>query len=143
MKKNTLEITITIVLVIVLIFALGNVFKNRKKGIVKAKPIKIATPAEEKTSAAAGSMKSWKELEKFAENLKCARDPFTYAPTYSAGGSGDLKLDGILYDKESPKAMINGIILGVGERIDNYTVSAITPDSVLLTDGANEIELKL
>lgn len=47
--------------------------------------------------------------------------------------------DAILFNKESNRS----IILKEGEKFKNWTVKSIRMDSILLTDGKNESELKI
>lgn len=59
------------------------------------------------------------------------------------GDAADLKLAGILWDKEKPQAIINNEVVNVGNSVGNYSVAEIRQYSVVLTDGSNVFELKL
>ena len=143
MKKSTIEIIITSVLIIILIFSVSNIFKSRKKRLAKKRPAEIATVKQKKPEVSAALAKvTYEDLEERVKELEWGRNPFVYKPTYSVGAQGDLILDGIVWDKQNPKAMINELIVGVGEKIGKYTVIGITPDSVILTDGIDRIRLK-
>ncbi|MFA5090840.1 MAG: hypothetical protein WC510_07470 [Candidatus Omnitrophota bacterium] len=51
-------------------------------------------------------------------------------------------LEGIIYDRESPLVIINGKILKEKDRIDNFEIRKITPDSIELLnvkDGATVV----
>jgi hypothetical protein len=142
-KKETIEIAVTSVLILVLIFAVSNAFRGRKKRVIQ-RPVGLATLGQRQPDSLKPSARPKpKDLESRMKELKWTRDPFIYTPTYAMGTTEDLKLDGIVWDKKSPKAMIGGVIVGVGERIGEYSIIGITPDSVILTDGENEIKLKL
>ncbi len=52
-------------------------------------------------------------------------------------------LKGILWDEESPKAIINSSILGVGGQIGKNTVVDIKKSSVILNDGRDNHEFLL
>jgi hypothetical protein len=52
-----------------------------------------------------------------------------------------LMVEGILWDNQSPKVMINGNILGTGEKIGDVTVMDIKTNSVVLKDAEGEFEL--
>lgn len=52
-------------------------------------------------------------------------------------------LDGIMWRKDNPKAIIGGEIVGVGNSVSGYTVTAIEPDSVVLHSGTEEITIEL
>ena len=52
-------------------------------------------------------------------------------------------LSGIIWDEQDPKAVVDGNIVGVGDRVGLNTVVEITQDRVILSDGSSEIELRL
>ena len=52
-------------------------------------------------------------------------------------------LNGILWDEENPKALINNIILEIGDKIEENTIIDIKHDRVILNDGTNDFELRL
>ena len=52
-----------------------------------------------------------------------------------------LMIEGILWDQQSPKVMINGNILGVGEKFGSVTIVDIKPNTVILKDKDAEVEL--
>ena len=54
-----------------------------------------------------------------------------------------LSLNGIMWDEESPKAIVNDEIIGVGDKIDENTVVDIKKDSVILNDGISDFELEM
>ena len=54
-----------------------------------------------------------------------------------------LVLNGIVWDKTNPQAIINDEILGVGDVIGKNKVVSINQDSVMLNDGTADLELKL
>ena len=55
----------------------------------------------------------------------------------------DLKLEGITYNPQNPTAIINDNVLRVGSEIDGFKVKEILPDTVILTDGIEELLLTL
>ncbi|UCD15794.1 MAG: hypothetical protein JSV34_01735 [Candidatus Omnitrophota bacterium] len=63
--------------------------------------------------------------------------------SFDAGLSGQLILNGILWDSERPLVIINGVTLGVGGKINGNTVIDIQKDKVILNDGVSEFQLKL
>lgn len=67
------------------------------------------------------------------------RSPFM--PSGSA--SSDLVLNGIIWNKDKPRAMIGDVIVGKGDRIAENTVVGIKPDRIILNDGVKDFELKL
>ncbi len=54
-----------------------------------------------------------------------------------------LNLEGIAWDKENPKAVINARIVGVGEDIEGRKVVDIAQDRVIVNDGVKNEELRL
>ena len=69
------------------------------------------------------------------------RSPFVLQKSkkYDSG----LILGGIFWDKDKPQAIINNQIVGLGDELEGYKVIEIKKDHVILSDGANKIELKL
>lgn len=67
------------------------------------------------------------------------RNPFL--PKGSSSAASDLA--GILWDEKSPKAIIGGIVVGIGDRVGGNTVVDIQKDRVILNDGAKDFEVGL
>ena len=54
----------------------------------------------------------------------------------------ELYIEGIMWDKTDPKAIINGDIVGIGETVESKTIVDITSSSVIFKDGdGKEFEL--
>ncbi|MDD5449468.1 MAG: hypothetical protein PHO42_02595 [Candidatus Omnitrophica bacterium] len=53
----------------------------------------------------------------------------------------DAGLAGILWDEKSPKAIIGGSIVGIGDKIGGNTVVDIQKDRVILNDGSENFEI--
>jgi hypothetical protein len=76
-----------------------------------------------------------------AAALGWERDPFTGG---SAGGSvSGFDLSGILWDAQSPIAMINGQMVRIGDQVEGYRVVEITQSTVLLSDGGQAVNLSI
>jgi hypothetical protein len=72
------------------------------------------------------------------------RDPFEAVKSdVGARTSGNLVLHGILFDEERPSAIINGMVVCVGDKISGCTVIQIERSSVTLDGGAEQYKLKL
>ena len=71
-----------------------------------------------------------------------SRNPFTLQKTSSKAFKG-LILDGIMWDKEKPLAIINGRIVKIGDTVSGNTVVDIKQDKVILNDGVADFELRL
>jgi len=69
------------------------------------------------------------------------RSPFVLQK--SKRNDSGLILGGIFWDKDKPQAIINNQIVGLGEELEGYRVIEIKKDRVILSDGANKIELRL
>ena len=54
-----------------------------------------------------------------------------------------LFLNGIAWDEKTPKAVINNRIVGTGDPIGGHKVKRIEKNRVILSDGINDLELRL
>ena len=54
-----------------------------------------------------------------------------------------LVLDGIAWDRKSPRAVVNDRIVAVGDEVGGSTVVEIRKDRVILNNGAADFELRL
>jgi len=54
-----------------------------------------------------------------------------------------ISLNGIVWDEESPRAIINDEIVAIGDRVSEYRIIDIKPNSVVLDDGTDEFEYVL
>jgi len=94
------------------------------------------------------------------KSLEQLRDPFTFPKTQKTAASPktavkkletDVKpakpepgfeVNGIIFDKENPMAIIDGEIYKVGDIINSYRVVRITKEGVKLVSKNNQIYLK-
>ena len=79
---------------------------------------------------------------KDAAHLAWGRDPFVRDRS-SKSATATLALTGILWDTQQPMAIINGQALSVGQELDGYRVTSISPDHVSLTDGKQNLDLTI
>lgn len=72
------------------------------------------------------------------------RNPFVFG-SVSAQSFAGLTLNGILWDRVKPQAIIGGQIVGVGDAVapGGAKVEDIRPNQVVLDDGRDKIELML
>ena len=70
------------------------------------------------------------------------RNPFVPKAAPEIKGS-DIILDGIMWDKENPKAIINNAIVGIGDEIKGNRIIEIEKESVTLNDGTEDFTLSL
>ncbi|MBU2504439.1 MAG: hypothetical protein ABIK26_01500 [Candidatus Omnitrophota bacterium] len=70
------------------------------------------------------------------------RNPFTLfsAPVKRSIG---FHLGGIIWDKQTPLAVINDDVVGIGDKVGTNTIVEIKQDIVILNDGIKDFELNL
>ena len=66
------------------------------------------------------------------------RNPFTLSESPKAS-----VLEGIMWDAKNPQAIINGNILGIGEKVGSGVIVDIQKTSVIIKNGAIEKEYRL
>jgi|SRR3989338_4360695 len=141
-KKITFLIVLAAAALISLTYGIMTPSKVRQQAAQAAK--------KEKTAAVQPANESIKVLtaeERYPKRggySEWGKNPFLKpqaAPEKAA--LSNLVLGGIVWDAFSPKAVINDTIVMVGDEIDGRKVVAINPESVILTDGAEETRLGL
>ncbi|HOX55158.1 MAG: hypothetical protein PHI86_06700 [Candidatus Omnitrophica bacterium] len=144
MDKQQKQLIITAGLVLVLLIVWINALIVIKKRASKKRVLPKTVVAEaQKESPKPAQIIKQPEYPK-ETNLEWLRCPFSGKfYTGHKGDAADLKLAGILWDKEKPQAIINNEVVGAGNSIGSYTVVEIRQYSVVLTDGSNVFELKL
>lgn len=120
----TALIPVVIVLTIIIGFGLKTFFSNKTAPTTKTtlkgvEPVKIAT----------------ENLSTLPKNI--------FAMNLMASQYADLTLNGIMYVREKPRAIINGNVVEVGESVNGAKVTAINEGSVLLNYNNKEITLTL
>lgn len=70
------------------------------------------------------------------------KSPFVLEMAPAKTGAG-LVLNGIMWDEKRPLVIINNDVIGIGGKVGENTVVDIKKDSVILTDGAGNFELRL
>jgi len=81
-------------------------------------------------------------LEEKAKRITVERDPFTKIPIDAPEEAEPvLVLNGVLWDEESPSAMINEKIVAQGDTIHDHVVVEIKKDRVIVNNGMEDIEL--
>ncbi len=144
MDKKRLEIIVTAVLILVLLFSWLNSLKALKKraGQKPAVPVSIKQEARAPSPAAEPAIK---QDALSNQDSDWCRDPFS-GKVYKVAKEEvqkDLRLVGILWSKEKPTAIINNKIVGVGSSVGGNTVVEIKEDRVILSDGMHTFELKI
>ncbi len=95
---------------------------------------------------AAAPFTSWAEelraaQQERAQLLSWRRDPFAQAA--AAQSTLGFTLSGILWEAARPLAVVNGTAVMVGDEIEGFRVTEITPEQVVLTDGTQTYRLRL
>ena len=70
------------------------------------------------------------------------RNPFSLKPT-SDKSATTLSLEGILWDENNSRAVINGRIVGVGDKVGGSIVVDIKQDKVVVNNGFQNFELRV
>ena len=136
-----IKLIITIILSLIFIFSWAKTFKVMQKRFWGGKK-KEAIPnvqAPRQTSKIAKTL--FKTIDE-NDDLEWIRCPF-YGKRYIDGASGIVTLSGILWNDETPKAVINGEIVGLRDKVNKYTVINILKSSVILNDGTKNVEILL
>lgn len=146
-KKDIIELSITGVFILVLLFLVSNAVRGRKQtrpletGLAPKRLSQETAPLKEPTS---DDREFLRKLDEESKSLSLKRDPFVAKSIPSADEpSFGLHLSGIAWDKESPKVIINDIILGIGDSVGGKTIIEITQDKVILSDGIRNFEIRL
>lgn len=128
-KKDKIQLGITGVLVIILLFFLMRVFEKGKRPV----PVKAKEFAAEQKVKEPGL---YTRLEQEIKKMDFKRDPFSRQSLSDLEESQDLHLSGILWDEVNPTAIINDEIVAVGGEINGKKVVEIRKDKVILeADG--------
>ena len=138
-KKLIIVIILGIGAVVSLIYGISSSSKGRGGAIVSSPAIGGAQiPAVTIESQGAASIKRRAKRSSFQS---WSRSPFI--PKSAKGSSYQMELSGILGSGQNLKAMINGQILGKGDKLGSAIIKDIAPDRVILNDGSKDIVLKL
>ncbi|MBN1870634.1 MAG: hypothetical protein JW847_08680 [Candidatus Omnitrophica bacterium] len=143
-KQQKLKIALPVLIVIMafvwgpVIFGSGSKQKAESVGKRVSRGDRPAAPTSGSGSdlmALARSNERKKAKTSFSD---WGRNPFSIAESPKAS-----VLEGILWDANNPKAIMNGNILGVGDRVDSGTIIDIQQDSVRIKAGTVEKEYRL
>ena len=132
-KKILIEIILSVILIAVLCFQYTLLAANKIP--------------EKKAPQAPIAVKAHYQLqEEEGQNLELKRDPFSAMPIADKNPpspTADIALSGVLWDEANPLAIINNKVVKTGDRVGGCSVVKIKQDSVVLSDGARDFELKL
>jgi len=153
-NKDIIELIATIVLICILILVIiSAVGKTKKRRYSTPKPITVAlkkpaavtikkTPEE---GYRQDDSASFRRLERETRDMQFSRDPFLPSRISIPTGVfySDFRLTGIFWDDKTPSAIINGMVVRIGDEVGGNKIVGITPDSVILNDGLSDFSLKL
>jgi len=133
-KQQKLKIVLPI-LAIVMAFVWGPVIlgggsKKKDQGSNNASSSGVSQVSHSDLIILARSSERKKAKTSYTE---WGRNPFTLSASPKAS-----VLEGILWDAQDPKAMINGRILGIGEKVGSGEITDIQRTSVTIKTGTKE-----
>jgi len=138
-KKDTIQLVITGVLIIVLIRLAVGLRDGKRNSDSPVLPKKASN--EQIIGEPIGAKKElYSRLEQETKNLKIRRSPFTEQIYILDSGP---YLNGIFWDAKRPTAIINNKIVEHGSKVADYTVIYILRDRVILFDSTSREELRL
>ncbi|MDP3730509.1 MAG: hypothetical protein Q8R14_03175 [Candidatus Omnitrophota bacterium] len=140
-KKVVALIILAVLAVISLIYGITASPKGRVKSAAAA--VGQASGAPTQNAAAAKSVVSTARRAKRSQFKAWKRNPFVSGLAAPASAAAKLTLNGIIWSKINPKAMIGDAIVVKGDIVGANKVVDIQPDKVILNDGAKDFELKL
>jgi len=110
-----------------------------------AKPIPVSSAADVKPAVQDVPAKKTAAKTVLSKTKYGREDPF--APNVSKKQSPNeptsLNLQGIVFDGDVPRAIINNQIIGIGGKVSGNTVKEIHENSVIFNDGAEDFEIRL
>ena len=135
-KKVVALIILTVLVAISLIYGVTASPKGRAKSAANAeRQVAIAPPQSAK------NVISTERLAKRSQFKAWKRNPF--ATGLTASTMTELTLNGIIWNKTKPKAMIGDAMVVKGDTISGNKVVDIQPNRVILNDGTKDFELKI
>jgi len=137
MEKKRLEIIITVMLCVIFLAVLMNAVSTARKKTKERNALHMSSQGTASVVVNAPKTKVGQD------KLSWVRDPFS-GKLYSSTSEMELRLEGILWDPKKPAAIINGEVVKVGDVLASGSrVIAIKQNSVIINDGARNIEIKL
>lgn len=136
-KKIAALIVLSVLAVISLIYGLTASPKGKSRKYTTSGQLAIS-PYQQ---GAAGDVVAVKRRAKRSRFKVWNRNPFVSGSTGAA--ATELALNGIIWNKVKPKAMIGDAIVVKGDVVGGNRVVDIQPNKVILNDGTKEFELKM
>ena len=138
-KKIVALIILTVLAVISLIYGATAVPKGRvKSAAITEGQVAIASP---QVAVAAKNVLSTERRARRSQFKTWKRSPFV--DSQAASATSELTLNGIIWNKNKPKAMIGDAMVVKGDTVGANKVVDIQPNKVILNDGTKDFELKI
>ena len=143
-KKSKIEIIITSVLIVIFMIIVINAVNSMFSKGGKPSSVAISPNLLEEITHQDLAQKAESAISKKGDFIKdrfpsWGRDPFQKIDASKAM----LGLQGIMWDTQNPKAIINNKIVKVGDTVGGDIIVDIQEDKVILTDGIESYELRL
>ncbi|MEK6733469.1 MAG: hypothetical protein AABY55_07565 [Candidatus Omnitrophota bacterium] len=137
-NKKKIELTITGIGIIILVFLVIGQVSNRRE---RSRPF----PADKPYPALVGNgFKPFPTEVGAVGDVKWGRDPFLLdAPDIKERGMEDMELNGIVSDRQSPYAIINNNVVKLGDKVNGMTVIEINEKNVVLDENGQRHTLEL
>ncbi|MFH1354972.1 MAG: hypothetical protein ABIH19_02355 [Candidatus Omnitrophota bacterium] len=142
MDKKRIEIIITSALVLVFVLVWARTIKVMKKRKTPKPKLASSLIVPQSASLAQPTASGVQDITP-EEVLSWGKCPFSGKVYSSVEKTSGVELSGIIWDEETPMAVINDKILLVGESIGQNTVLSIEKEKVTLSDGSKNTELRL
>lgn len=136
MKKERIELLITITGAIVFVALLIGIL-----GKIRNPAVPRGSLLQEEVIVPKTDTQQIAEAKK--RDLVWGRDPFALKAEEAIAGATELILNGIIWDDKRPYAIINGEIVGKGDKMGEITIMEIRKDSVIIDTGAEKITLSM
>ena len=136
-KKLLVLIVLTIVAVITWIYGLTATPMRKRKPSIAPQAIRQV----ERKQAGRGVIQGKGERKK-SRYITLGRNPFIPKGT-KAVEFRKLILNGVAWDEEGYKAVINNTVVEIGDKIGKNTIIDIRKNSVILNDGVSNFEIML
>ncbi|MDO8535661.1 MAG: hypothetical protein Q7S30_01440 [Candidatus Omnitrophota bacterium] len=140
-KKVVALIILAVLAVISLVYGITASPKSRAKSAAVAVGQASGAPAQ--NAVVAKSVVPTARRAKRSQFKAWKRNPFVSGLAATTLTMTKLTLNGIIWSKTNPKAMIGDAIVVKGDTVGANKVVDIQPDKVILNDGAKDFELKL
>lgn len=142
MEKKRLELVVTGILVLILAGLVIKTMVGKDKTVSSSLQVRRVDEFEIMATSK-GAQKNDK-VESEDKDVAWGRDPFILVrPDAPVSTSGNLELNGIIWDDAKPYVIINGEVLRAGDFLGNNMVVYIGRTSVIMDNGTEQIELKL